>query len=417
MILMTKPSPATKGKRIAKCTFCDKSQEYVKKLVSGPGKSFICNECVDLFAHMLEDIDTDIQVAGKHAIPTPMEIHQDLNEFVIGQEDAKKTLAVAAYNHYKRITLLQEGSKTKVQKSNILILGPSGTGKTHLAQTMAKLLKVPFAIADATTLTEAGYVGEDVESVLHKLLLAADFDIEQAQRGIVFIDEIDKISRSTGGTSNRKDVGGESVQQALLKMIEGTAASVPRDGGHKRSETNLITIDTTNILFICGGAFDGINKIIDQRLNKKAIGFGATLNSTADNVDIAGQVDTEDLQKYGLIPEIIGRLPIIVSLSPLGEGDLVSILTEPKDAIIEQYKHLLEIDGVTLEFTDDAITAIAKQAIARKTGARGLRTIIEGFMKDIMYEIPSKKRINKIIITKETVTDKKSPKISYKRRG
>jgi ATP-dependent Clp protease ATP-binding subunit ClpX len=406
---------------IVVCSFCGKSKEQAKKLVAGSENIFICDTCAEVCARFceVEENLTEIDcISGQVAIPTPMQIHKSLDEYIIGQVDAKKSFAVATYNHYKRIALLEQNLETNIQKSNILLLGPSGSGKTYIAQTMAKLLNVPFAIADATSLTESGYVGEDVETVLQKLIQAADYDIEQAQRGIVFIDEIDKIARNSSNFSNRRDVGGESVQQALLKIIEGNIATVPLKGTHKDSKSDCVQLDTTNILFICGGAFDGIDKIIEQRLNKNVIGFAAEIDNTDDIIraDIDKQADTEDLQRYGLIPELIGRLPVIVSLNPLDEDALISILTEPKNSIIEQYKQLLKIDNVSLEFTDNAIIAIAKQAIVRKTGARGLRNIIEKIMRDVMYEIPSKKGYTeKVIITRETVTDMKAAEIIYKK--
>jgi ATP-dependent Clp protease ATP-binding subunit ClpX len=399
-------------KKQLKCSFCGKNQDQVRRLVAGPGV-YICNECVELCFDMIDDGDFEAMGQGSITdIPKPREIKQMLDDYVIGQEQAKKYLSVAVYNHYKRI-YEEDESDLEIQKSNILMLGPTGSGKTLLAQTLAKILNVPFAIADATSLTEAGYVGEDVENILLKLIQAADYDIESAERGIIYIDEIDKITRKTENPSITRDVSGEGVQQALLKILEGTVASVPPQGGRKHPHQDFIQIDTTNILFVCGGAFDGIEKIIANRTGKKALGFGAEITSKKDSKigELLSKILPEDLLKYGLIPEFIGRLPIVATLDLLDEDALVKILSEPKNSLVKQYTKLFEFDDVILEFKEEALREIAKKAIQRSTGARGLRSIIEETMIDIMYEIPSNNKIEKVIITKECVTERALPDI------
>jgi ATP-dependent Clp protease ATP-binding subunit ClpX len=404
-------------KRTLNCSFCGKVQEQVEKLIAGPSV-YICNECIDLCCDLL--IDEGISVSGdknsaEFKVPKPKEIHDFLNEYVIGQNEAKKVLAVAVYNHYKRITMNDKSGEIELQKSNILIAGPTGVGKTFLAQTLAKLLKVPFAVADATSLTEAGYVGEDVENILLKLIQAADYDISKAERGIIYVDEIDKISRKSENASITRDVSGEGVQQALLKILEGTVASVPPQGGRKHPHQEFLQIDTSNILFICGGAFGGIEKIIERRLNKKVIGFGSDNKTKKEKLseDALKNLAPQDLQKYGLIPEFIGRLPVIVTLQNLDIAALISILTEPKNALTKQYEYLFELDNVMLEFKQEAVDAIAEMAIDRETGARGLRAIVETFMTDIMYELPSDETIEKVIINREVVRGESKPEIIY----
>lgn len=404
-----------------KCSFCGKPQDVVRKLIAGPDGIYICDECISLCSEIIEEelYEDDIQAGGDLEINLlkPKEIKAFMDDYVIGQEEAKKTLAVAVYNHYKRVLAGQdkrrEGDEVELQKSNILLLGPTGCGKTYIAQTLAKIINVPFAIADATTLTEAGYVGEDVENILLKLIQAADYDIERAQYGIIYVDEIDKISKKGENVSITRDVSGEGVQQALLKLIEGTVASVPPQGGRKHPQQELIPIDTSNILFICGGAFAGLEQIIEKRLDHSAIGFNQNVvkKTNKDIGEIFKQVTTQDLIKFGLIPEFIGRVPISVSLDGLDKQALMRILCEPKNALVKQYQKLFDFDDVELEFEKDAIEAIANEAFDKKTGARGLRSILENTLRDVMYEIPSDESIIKCIITKESVEGKGKPRV------